>query len=457
MNLYDNFAAIASGTIIGDCNDTNILNTIHLSENDHTNILWQLLTFRKDGEYPFMKSFFKKVLGLRYDNYFNVDAALQKGSGTQYHAIPNNGSGKGDNDAKGYIDLLIKGEDTVVIIENKVCGAGDSPNQLVRYYHSFAELTNSEETEEYYDKIKNAYDAYHKRHEEEYGREHVFVVYLTLDGKDANHDSVYNLSQQLGSNFIPASYVVSTDGHKSILDWLRDDVLPNIPYLSGGVLLQSVLMYVNYLEESMLVEDDAMPVECVNGYYKNLFRSVQVNTLIGELRENRKQQDREYTTQYDKCLKTFINSKMNELLQTATENNEWRIHWTTGYIMLFKTSWAKYGTFRYCNKVHWEILKSMDSAPDYFWSFHMEGDDLSKLAKDYEAEWQSLFGERKKVNGSGQFQKISDFGVKPSDKYLLDLTDVEIMHYLQELLSNPSFNELTQKAEGLLDKRFFQV
>ena len=126
-SLYTQFESIVKDPTIRKGNDTNILDAIHLCENDHTKTLWQILSYRKDGRYPYLVSFFSKVLGLRYDNYFDVDATLQKGSGPQQPAM------ESKKESKGYIDLLLKGDDTVAIIENKINDAGDSANQMVSY------------------------------------------------------------------------------------------------------------------------------------------------------------------------------------------------------------------------------------------------------------------------------------------------------------------------------------
>lgn len=96
-----------------------LLNSIHISENDHSRILINLL----NSDREIMKSFVKDVLGIEKapDNL--------KAFG-QWAAIPYNKKDKN----KGFIDILItdakepnsKGG-IAIIIENKVCGADDMP------------------------------------------------------------------------------------------------------------------------------------------------------------------------------------------------------------------------------------------------------------------------------------------------------------------------------------------
>lgn len=47
--------------------DFNALTTVHLSENDHTNILCEILNMKVDGKRPFMESFVCDVLGIITD------------------------------------------------------------------------------------------------------------------------------------------------------------------------------------------------------------------------------------------------------------------------------------------------------------------------------------------------------------------------------------------------------
>lgn len=96
------------------------------------------------------------------------------------------------------------------------------------------------------------------------------------------------------------------------------------------------------------------------------------------------------------------------------------------------------------------MLRSMNSVPDYKWSMHFEGEDLCKLTKEHEDELKLVFNS-KKVNVSGQIQKVSDFGIA-NKTYLLSLPDNEIKAYLEKLLSNSDFMSLTEKTEEWLNK-----
>lgn len=104
--------------------DFNALTTVHLSENDHTNILREILNMQVNGKKPFMESFVRDVLGITGKMDYNNLLAK-----TQVQAI----SAK----RLGFIDLLIDGNGKHIIVENKVCGAGDGPFQLARYYFSY--------------------------------------------------------------------------------------------------------------------------------------------------------------------------------------------------------------------------------------------------------------------------------------------------------------------------------
>jgi hypothetical protein len=79
-------------------------------EIDHSRMLQKLLFCRSNGEYPILKSFFKKLdINLTIKNP-QITAETKR------------------------IDILIcDGKDYAIIIENKINGASDQPNQLANY------------------------------------------------------------------------------------------------------------------------------------------------------------------------------------------------------------------------------------------------------------------------------------------------------------------------------------
>ena len=102
--------------------DFNALTTVHLSENDHTNILCEILNMKVGDKKPFMESFVREVLGMDYNE---CDILVAK---TQVQAI----SAKG----LGFIDLLIVGNGKHIIVENKERDAEEETKQKKKKYYT---------------------------------------------------------------------------------------------------------------------------------------------------------------------------------------------------------------------------------------------------------------------------------------------------------------------------------
>jgi hypothetical protein len=109
----------------------------------------------------------------------------------------------------GYIDIIISNGKKAIIIENKIY-AGDQSNQLVRYSN-------------YTKKI--------------YGLNNFHLLYLTLNGKDASHESKGQLV--LNSDYHLISY------ENDILDWLE---LCKKESVSLPILRETILQYINLIK-----------------------------------------------------------------------------------------------------------------------------------------------------------------------------------------------------------------
>lgn len=188
-----------------------------LSENEHTKILLALLkTETENKSYKVLASFCKE-LGIDVDisNVEQKDFVFSK----RYD----------DEDGLNFIDGLIYREgEYAIIIENKICGAGDQPQQIERYIKA---VNNKE-------KIK---------------LENIWVIYVTEDGtlhggRPTNES--YNEENQktnIGDRLVCINY------HDDILPWLKDKVMPIIKYSYASVGCVADC-YIDYLER-MFGED----------------------------------------------------------------------------------------------------------------------------------------------------------------------------------------------------------
>lgn len=143
MSLYESFKEVyEKETALTPYSNRNLYSTIHLSENDHTQILWDIIRYRKNGKYVFLNSFIENCLGI--DNFeMKAETVFSVPNATQYPSLSNsNEKSTSKNKTYGFIDLLLKDENKVIIIENKVCDASDGKNQLARYFYTFSEIGN---------------------------------------------------------------------------------------------------------------------------------------------------------------------------------------------------------------------------------------------------------------------------------------------------------------------------
>ena len=223
--------------------DFNALSTIHLSENDHTNILCEILNMKVMDKKPFMKSFVNDVLGIiNYDNLIAKTQVSALGAATKVT--------KKDKEGRGFIDLLLedKKQNLYIIIENKVCGAGDGQNQLARYYFTYKKDDTNLRT--YYKDYLDTWNA-----DQADVNNSVYLVYLTdytyedkQDEQDAKEKcpSETSINSQLRENLRDIYRHISYEEH--IYSWLKEQVLPMIPYGKNGDAHHSVILYLRELE-----------------------------------------------------------------------------------------------------------------------------------------------------------------------------------------------------------------
>ncbi|WP_299582522.1 PD-(D/E)XK nuclease family protein [uncultured Sunxiuqinia sp.] len=99
----------------------NLFRNLTFSEAGHNSLLKKLL--HKNGKHNqgdmFIKSFVTNVLKCDYSGFLNVEIEVKSGE-------------------RGFVDILLQDDNkkTIYIIENKIRGANDRPNQLYRYWRN---------------------------------------------------------------------------------------------------------------------------------------------------------------------------------------------------------------------------------------------------------------------------------------------------------------------------------
>lgn len=176
----------------------NILDELHGNENFHSRLLTRLLSLQIGSEFPILSDFFKTL-------------------GSPFNQLSTNSpwiSAEADR-----IDARIRLTDGVVIIENKVHGAVEQPNQVDRY-------------------IQNEMDA-------KYDISKIYVLYLTRSGGTA---SVNSLSSENRSRLDIRYKDISFQS--DILPWLQSlskNLLPKLDPIITRQMQAALVQYIDHL------------------------------------------------------------------------------------------------------------------------------------------------------------------------------------------------------------------
>ena len=328
--------------------DFNVLTTVHLSENDHTNILCEILNIKDGDKKPFMESFVKNVLGINYDRDYTAK--------TQ---IPSIG-----NDKTGYIDLLLESPETCIVIENKVCGAGDMDYQLLRYYYTYVEPDDHDKDNIIKnDELYNQIIAFERAKTPEY----VYIVYLTETME--KHPDVKSLPEKLKSKL--RNHYIHISYKDNIYSWLKDYVQPNIKKGKNGDATKSMDLYLHELENILGAKTAQnewydqnkkgilVKLGCENTEPVQQF--IYFNKKFKELDNASKKKvynDNIYLLDLKNCVKYY-----QESIYKGITPDGWSIRCAEGYIDIFPPTWLEKfgGTAK--SSVHFSVNKWQDSKP----------------------------------------------------------------------------------------------
>ena len=101
----------------------------------------------------------------------------------------------------------------------------------------------------------------------------IHVVYLTADGtKEPTVDSLPSKIKNI-INYCAVNY------RDDILPWLEEDVLPNIPYGSDGMMIAGVRQYIAFLKQ-LLADESSKVVDNFFGGLKNENDKNKYNKLL---------------------------------------------------------------------------------------------------------------------------------------------------------------------------------
>lgn len=174
----------------------NIIDELHINENGHSRILYQLLKYQNSKkEYEFLQYLLKYI----QTKYKKFNFHIKNPQITQ---------------EQERIDLWIKDVDYAIIFENKIYNAIDQEAQLARYIDKT---------------IAKGYD-----------KNDIYVVYLSQSGQNPSDSSWGNYKDTFPKRYINLSF------QNDILFWLKEYILPNIrqkDYFTQCAIVQ----YIDYL------------------------------------------------------------------------------------------------------------------------------------------------------------------------------------------------------------------
>ena len=195
----------------------NAIDELHANENAHSRLLRMFLQYSGGRTWPIYCSFLKLIKD--HCSLFPFDC-----------------NGPNFVNEEGRIDLLItdscNNQKWALIVENKVCEAGDQDEQIARYISKTETMGVP--------------------------THNIFVTYLTSDG--TKKASSYSLTDEakrklcFNDEFDKGRYI-ELNYRYDILPWIERYVLPNIP-LKEDLLISSIKLYIDYLKGMFDLRND---------------------------------------------------------------------------------------------------------------------------------------------------------------------------------------------------------
>lgn len=284
-----------------------LLNALHASENDHTRILIALLKYpgkikKIDGveerEYPLLRSFLEHIVLKSWKNEADKKTFID-GICSEFQGIPFN---------QQFIDAQIGDKERRIIIENKICNAGDQDRQLERYANTVLREGISP---------KNIWLLYLTATGEKtpspssLTREVMSKLNIFVDKEEREEDrekriqahEYVPIESDQPIRFVEASYA------HDILPWLQKEVLEQIPYKEVSYFIPGVKQYISFLQDLYfsLPEQENMK--------DNLMR--KIIEIVSEETKTPESNFAELTKEQNKALFNYY-----EYLKEMTENVE---------------------------------------------------------------------------------------------------------------------------------------
>jgi len=176
----------------------NLIDELHANENAHSRILVKLLHYKQDGKYPLLMGFLESLT--HEYKHFNFSHFIKNPIITS---------------EKHRIDALIIDRDYAIIIENKIHGAKDQPDQIKRYIDTITTYNIPEDS--------------------------LYILYMTSWGGKPTEDSFpLYLREKFKNRYLSISY------RYDIINWLEVEL--RNPFRKTEEFLDSTLLqYLDHL------------------------------------------------------------------------------------------------------------------------------------------------------------------------------------------------------------------
>ena len=426
----------------------------HIVENSHTNMLMKLLEYKNQYGYVFLKSFFA---------YIGMDIEIKSGI-VKFEREQNYKR----YDKNGRIDGLIYQQNQfALIIENKVNGAGNQPEQLKKYIEGTQNDNNIfPETDK-----KSRVDK-------------IWAIFLTKDGDEKPDKRSQAYMQELGicssiGEVLEGPRYASISYREHILPWLREEVQPCVMQ-KEQVLNTGLLQYIDFLEGMLGIRKSETKMMEQNKQW--LKKKLDINKPFVELNKDL----RSIRLDLRKQQKSLVKEKPDELLHLQKcsgilanlieEINEEPLQeffeLTRGYFTSIDHGLMKECVISHIFNYYYIIVRDalwprslhfewyplgvdkLSKRKNYSFCFHVEGSKEMRDTFDQDKQLEELFQQQgfiKEDRRATKHRNISFRKEVPAPKPIMLMNSFELESYLSKVYSNVT-KEIIDKINSNLAK-----
>lgn len=390
----------------------------HIVENSHTNVLMKILQYKNQYGYVFLEKFFDYIgLGIKID--YNQD--IKFGREKYYKGV-------------GRMDGFIYQPDQFAfIIENKVNGADNQENQLLKYI----------------DAVLNDESVFSQQSKEKERKARIWVCFLTKNGREKPDTDSQEHMLDMGictqicdknSDVVEGPRYAAINYLDHILPWLKEEIQP-IVLQRDQTLNAGILQYIDFLEgmfglrqadAELLLGSKQWLNKRIGGVLDLSFerRNSELETINKELddilnkklkntRKSDKSDLRRYAGLLDKLITDINDEPMkaffdftrqyfesNGLMKQCVISHIFNYY----YIQIRDVSWPR------CIHFEWYplgITKLMSNSPDLKLCLHVENSKYYEAFNDFSSGF-----EQDNKTSSKSFSKKIEYGLQKS---ILDL------------------------------------